>query len=79
MVSWMDACARFNANFDVVNPSWPENTAFGIVNQTIGWLMTTNKKWTIIAGELDEAGYPRGITEVPTSLVLEIEVLRSKT
>jgi len=79
MVSWMDACARFNPNFNVINPNWSEGSQFGIVNQTLGWLMSTNEKWTIIAGELDENGYPRGITEVPTSIVLEIEILRSKT
>lgn len=79
MVSWMDACSRFNANFNVVDPNWAENTAFGVINQTIGWLMSTNEKWTIVAGELDDNGYPRGITEIPTSIVLEIEILRSKT
>lgn len=79
MVSWMDACSRFNANFNVIDPDWVENTSFGVINQTIGWLMTMNEKWTIIAGELDCGGYPRGLTEIPTSIVLEVEILRSKT
>lgn len=79
MVSWMDACSRFNPNFNVVDPNWAKNSNFGVINQTIGWLMELNDQWTIIANELDCSGYPRGIVEVPTSIVLEIEVLRSKT
>lgn len=79
MVSWMDACARFNPNFNVIQPDWAERGNFGVINQTIGWLMSSNPSWTILAAELDDAGYPRGITEIPTSIVLEIEILRSKT
>ena len=79
MVSWMDACSRFNANFNIVDPNWAENSNFGVINQTIGWLMTLNDKWTIVADELDAEGYPRGLVEIPTSIVLEVEILRSKT
>lgn len=72
----MDACARFNGTFNITDPKWPEQTAFGIINQTVGWLLYNNNEWVVLAGEMDQDGYPRGITEVPTSLVLEIEILR---
>lgn len=74
----MDACSRFNANFDVADPDWPTKTEFGVVNMSVGWLMNVDKDWVVLAGELSEDLRPRDIMNIPTSIVLEIQELMDK-
>lgn len=71
----MDACGRTRPTFSLENKDWPEEAAFGIVNQTVGWLLSYNRDWTVVSAEVDEYGQVRDLTEIPTAIVLEIEVL----
>ena len=72
----MDACSQFRPNFDITHSNWPQTTEFGIINRSVGWLLVADKDWVVLADELDENGQPRGIMNVPTCIVLEIEILR---
>lgn len=74
-VSWLDACSHFNPNFSVYDADWPETAELGVVNQTVGWLLSVDSSWVIVAGELDDAGHPRDISHVPTAIVLNVDVL----
>lgn len=73
----MDACGGLNPRVGYTNPNWPKDDAdsIGIINQTVGYLMLYSKDWCIVAAEMSEAGNPRDITDVPTSLVLAVQEL----
>ncbi len=75
MVSWMDACHCTNPRFNLNDPDWDKTGTFGVINQTVGWLLNMNEKWVVVSMELCEAGYARDVTEIPTCLVLKIEEL----
>ena len=76
----MDACQTFRPAFNPSDPTWPDSNpnAFGVVNQTVGFLLSHNKDWVIVGGEVDENGQPRDITDIPTGIVLEIEELAAQ-
>ncbi len=78
-VTWMDACHATAARFDLKNPNWDTQGTFGVINQTVGWLLTKNEKWVVLAMEIDEYGYVRDVTDIPTSIVLNIEILKDST
>jgi hypothetical protein len=72
----MDACMTMIPSFNIKDPNWvSDKRAFGIVNQTVGHLLKYDNEWCITASELDENGHPRDVTDIPSSLVLEIEEL----
>lgn len=75
----MDACSSFHPSFDIGNPNWDSESAFGIVNQTVGYVLCANKDWYILAAELDQDGRPRDIMNIPTNWVLEVLELQAPT
>lgn len=74
-MTWMDACHGANPRFNLNDPDWDTKGTFGVINQTVGFLLAKNEKWVIISMELCEAGYARDVTEIPTAIVLKIEEL----
>lgn len=73
----MDACHQFNPPFHVTNPNWAKTAKFGVVNHTTGWLLHLDETWAVVAGEMDQDGFPRGITDIPTAIVTQIEILKN--
>lgn len=74
-VHWMDACGGLQPRFNIDDSEWFNKTEFGVINSTVGWLLLYNDSWVVVCGELSDTNQPREITEVPTKIVLQIDIL----
>lgn len=78
-VTWMDACGGMRPRFEIRDSDWANKAEFGVINTTVGFLLLLDEDWCVTASEICEGGDPRDITEVPTCIVLEVNVLEKAT
>lgn len=76
-VTWGDACIQ-NGGAVYTQPGWHENFSKGVPLETVGFLLSENKDWLVIAMERDAEGSDkfREVQSIPTYSVLKKEVLR---
>lgn len=74
-VTWLDACGGSTPRFNINDSNWAQTTEFGVINQSVGYLLLMDEDFTVLAAEISEAHEVRDITEIPTATVLNVETL----
>lgn len=75
-VTWLDACQKFATEYNTDDLLWELTAELGVVNISTGWLLLLNEDFIVISNEISEVPGPsRGVFEIPTALILEVEYI----